>query len=76
MWTSHCDNRDEKHKTFKEAFKRVYDYLKGKERLTLQEVETWVWIVPPYVNLPIMFYDARDKAYNEGLLTEAGDWKD
>lgn len=45
--------------------------LAGKS-LTYQELETAIWIETPLDALPIMFYDARDRAIDLGLpvLTE------
>ena len=72
MWKSHCNNKEETHDSFKAAFKRIWDYINSTESLSYQELETWIWIIAPNFPFPMMFYDLRDKAYNEGLLTEDG----
>lgn len=59
------------HKTFMEAWNDMYEYV--NERLvagtmSYQELETGLWIETTKKNfqLPILFYDARDRAIAEG----------
>lgn len=58
--------------TFKEAFKAVYDAIMGAPSLNDQLFET-VWIKGPEDTTPVMFYEARDMAVDEGWLVR-GQW--
>lgn len=55
-------------KSFIELYKRLnVDLEKG---MAWQTLETTIWIVKKGTNHPIMFYEARDKACNIGLLVD------
>lgn len=61
--------------TFKEAFtamSKCVNELSNKGQLTLQFLETAIWIEVAVAGLrsPIFFYDARDKAIDEGILVD------
>jgi len=59
---------------FKEAFIRLYLLVKEsiKEGTSWQVLETMHWIEEPNNTRPLLFYEARDKAYQMGLLTDDG----
>jgi len=59
---------------FKEAFIRMYLLVKEsiKQGTSWQVLETMHWIEEPNSKVPLLFYDARDKANKMGLLTDDG----
>lgn len=76
MWKSFCDNKEETHSNFKLAFKRIFDYVKSKAdtgKMSWQELETFIWVVPPYGNGPMNFYTMRDMAADAGWVVD-GEW--
>jgi hypothetical protein len=71
---------------FEQSFDNFYDafkvfYEKVKEMISggssWQVLETMVWIeyvsTTPKLKLPMMFYEARDLAYDIGLLIDKGE---
>jgi len=61
--------------TFAQAFKDLFDYVKAavsQGGYPLMLLETGIWIKGTG-ELPIFFYDARDKAIKDGLLVD-GEW--
>lgn len=75
MWKCFCNNNETEHTSFKEAFRRMYNYVRDVEHLTLQELETWMWIINPFGD-HFDFYEARDRAYDKGILGEHGKWQE
>lgn len=69
-------NSESQHKNFYDAFKALYDGVSKMvdEGTSWQALETFVWI--EYENegkkIPMFWYDARDLAYELGLLVEKG----
>ena len=62
---------EEKHDDFKSAFKRLYQEVQkriAKGQMTLNELETTIFIKEEKTLFPLNFYTARDRAYDEGLL--------
>lgn len=60
-----------KFNTFKEAWREMYTWVNDEinaGRMSHQLLETTCWIETD--KGPIFFYDARDKAYDEGLMLE------
>ena len=61
-----------KYPTFDEAFKVFYTTINNmikRNSMPLQLLETACWIEPSN-SLPYLFYEARDKAYEKGLLKD------
>ena len=64
------------HDSFLDAWNDMYAYVNGKlqaGQMSYQMLETAIWIKPyaPHPqNLPIMFYDARDRAIDEFNWTQ------
>jgi hypothetical protein len=57
--------------TFKEAFVAIYHAIKAETVLTWQVLETTIWIIrDAHGALPMMFYEARDRACEEGILVD------
>jgi len=57
--------------TFKDAFVALYCAIKKESSLTYQLLETATWIISDVPQaVPIYFYDARDMAYNMGILKD------
>ena len=66
--------------TFKEAFKALYDIVQaelGKVTLSWQilEAATWIENTSQMINLPVLFFDARDIACDKGWLVN-GKWQE
>jgi len=64
-----------RYKTFEAAFIDLYDRLKAAlddedVGMSYQMLETAIWIEADVLQLPIMFYDARDIACTSGLLVD------
>ena len=58
--------------TFAEAFADMYRYvtkLVDGGYCSWQVLETWHWIETPS-RIPIFWYDARDRAYDEGIMED------
>lgn len=74
MYTLTFLMEDSQHPSFEDAFKALYDKtmaaLNG-DGLSYLALETTVWIVSPGEQ-PLYFYDARDRAYDLGLLHAGG----
>jgi hypothetical protein len=61
--------------TFAQAFKEMYNKTKkdiSEGNMSWQVLETMVWIEEKGRSLPIMFYDARDLAHEQGLMDDKG----
>lgn len=56
--------------SFKEAFTDMYHWVKNQKRLHLQILETAIWIERRPFLVPLYFYDARDRAIDEGILKD------
>jgi hypothetical protein len=71
--------QDSQHPSFEDAFKALYQKaitaVQGGS-MSWQALETSVWIKSPGKQ-PLYFYDARDRAYDLGLLQAGGvpNWK-
>ena len=66
------DDQGVERETFAEAFADMYRYVRNlvdSGALTLQVLETGHWIETPS-NSPIFWYDARDRAYDEGVMKD------
>jgi hypothetical protein len=74
MYKCYLDNFETIHESFEEAFERMFNYVKPKVaagQMSLQELETAMWIIEPGKLLKIMdFYTARDRACESGLLID------
>lgn len=55
--------------TFEDAFKRLFALIKDEDELVWQLLETACWIENTK-GQAIPFYDARDLAYDKGLLVD------
>ena len=60
-----------KRETFMDAWNDMYEYVKASldaGTMSYQELETALWIVTSRegLNVPILFYDARDMAIDNG----------
>ena len=56
--------------TFAEAWEQMATYVKARiaaGTFCLQLLETSIWIEVPG-ETPLFFYEAKDRAYNEGLM--------
>jgi hypothetical protein len=65
-------NKRTEYPSFELAFKAMYQYVKDSlinGGMSWQELETMIWIEKPDWML-IMFYDARDYAYEIGLMKD------
>ncbi len=57
--------------TFKEAFTAIYNAIKKEPTLSVQLLETTIWIIADGINAnPIFFYDAKDLACEMGILID------
>jgi hypothetical protein len=56
----------------KAIFKKVREDIAAK-RMTWQTLET-IWVERPNERLPMMFYDLRDHAAQEGWIDGQGNW--
>ena len=62
--------------SFKEAFKAIYDAIltaDPDDSFSYQTLETAVWVKDDNSPFPVMFYDARDRACDEGWIVD-GKW--
>lgn len=58
--------------SFREAFTHMFNCVNdliNSDKLSLQLLETAIWIERE-VGSPIFFYDARDRALDEGILKD------
>lgn len=57
---------------FKDAFRDMYIWVKNalKKGLSYQVLETSIWLSCNKHNVPIYFYEARDLAYDLGIMEE------
>lgn len=56
--------------TFEGAWRAMYAWVKemaARQELSLQLLETSIWIETPS-GVPMYFYDARDRAWNDGIM--------
>jgi|WetSurMetagenome_2_1015567.scaffolds.fasta_scaffold1166173_1 hypothetical protein len=61
--------------TFVEAFKEMYNKVKkdiSEGEMSWQVLETMVWIEEKGRRNPIMFYEARDLAHENGFIDDKG----
>ena len=61
-----------KYETFEEAFKVFYKCVKHMVEggVAWQVLESYCWMKSSGPGLPLMWYDARDEAYDMGLMTD------
>lgn len=76
MWkfVSLVDNVNVAAESFEEAFRAMYAHVRhliAEGKLDYQILETSIWIECSGTGtgtVPIFFYDARDRAYDEGIM--------
>ena len=70
-------NDCDKYSTLKEAIKNFMARIKeniSSGGFSFQALGTACWIESDILPLPMMFYDARDYALDEGWMNEKGEW--
>ena len=60
------------HGSFADAFKSLYSKLQSTPNMTKQLMETTIWITPPKMSIPLMFYGCIEQAHKMNLLTKDG----